>query len=133
MDSQANASNVLSARFYYYPNVNNKTLKEQFKPELPPKKNKNYLGETISHVYELPAKFDLFEIEIQSKSYVKGTISISHEELAYVPLGYQYLIKLVPAERLSIVVENPKTQFLEVNIKKCDDSEPSLYYTNNAM
>jgi hypothetical protein len=35
-------------------------MKEEFKPEMPPKKNENYLGKTLTHVYELPAKFELF-------------------------------------------------------------------------
>ena len=50
-------SNVLSVNFYYYPDAGNRKIKENFQPELPPNRNQNYLGETISHIYELPSKY----------------------------------------------------------------------------
>lgn len=52
-----NASNGLSVNFYYYPDAGNRKIKENFQPELPPNRNQNYLGATISHVYELPSKY----------------------------------------------------------------------------
>lgn len=52
-----NASNTLSVNFYYYPDAGNRKIKENFQPELPPNRNQNYMGETISHIYELPSKY----------------------------------------------------------------------------
>ena len=52
-----NAKNQYDVKFYYYPDVNRRDIKEEFVAEMPPKKNQNYLGTTITHVYELPAKF----------------------------------------------------------------------------
>lgn len=47
-------------RFYYYEDIYNTNEREEFHPSKPPKRNQNYLGNTASHVYELPAKFELF-------------------------------------------------------------------------
>lgn len=53
----AASKNEYEAKFFYYPDAIRRDIKEEFKPEKPPKKNENYLGSTITHVYELPAKY----------------------------------------------------------------------------
>jgi hypothetical protein len=105
----ANATNKLDIKFYYYPNAGDRSVKETFVPELPPNRNENYLGSTLSHVYELPAKYELVEIEISSDSPLKVTASINHQELVYLPLGFEYLIKLQPREHLNLVIDRPET------------------------
>ncbi len=55
---------------------------------MPPKKNENYLGQAVSHVYELPIKFELFEIELFTKNYLQITASINHKELIFLPIGF---------------------------------------------
>lgn len=44
-------SKELLIKFYYYPDAFDRSKKESFQPELPPNRNENYLGSTISHVY----------------------------------------------------------------------------------
>lgn len=50
----------------------------------------------------------------------------------YLPLGFEYLIKLHENENLNLVVDRPDSEYLKVRIKKCDVSSPSLKYTNDA-
>jgi len=63
---------------------------------MPPKKNGNTIASTLTHVYELPAIYELYEIELSTKNYIKIVASINHKEIVYLPLGYEYLIKLHP-------------------------------------
>jgi hypothetical protein len=127
-----NAKNSLAVKFYYYPDAADRNIKETFQPELPPQRNENYLGSTVSHVYELPSKYELYEIEVQTAAYLRVTASINHQELVYLPLGFEYLIKLRAGEFLSLAVDSPTSEYLEVRIKKCDESTPTLLYTNDA-
>ncbi len=60
------------------------------------------------------------------------TASINHLEMVYLPLGFEYLIKLKNGEFLNLAVDNPETEYLEVRVKKCDESMPTLLYTNDA-
>jgi hypothetical protein len=80
--------NTLSVNFYYYPDASDRNVKENFKPELPPSRNQNYLGATVTHVYELPSKYELYEIEVTTPSYLLVTASINHLEMVYLPLGF---------------------------------------------
>ncbi len=52
--------------------------------------------------------------------------------MIYLPLEFEYLIKLHPKESLNLVVDNPRTDYLEVNVKKCDAGSASIMYTNDA-
>jgi hypothetical protein len=71
-------------------------VKEVFNPEMPPKRNENYIGSAFTAVYELPALYELYEIEILGNPYAMVTVSMNHQELVYLPFGFQYLIKLHP-------------------------------------
>jgi hypothetical protein len=61
------------------------------------------------------------------------TASVNHKELIYLPLGFDYLIKLHPQEALHLIIDRPDSEYLELKLRKCDSSRPSLYYTNNAQ
>jgi DNA-binding transcriptional MerR regulator len=124
--------NEYEVKFFYYPNAADRERREEFKPEMPPKKNENHLGSTVTHVYELPGKYELYEVELETSSYLDITASINHKEMIYLPLGYEYLIKLYPRDVIYLVVDRPATDYLEMTFKKCDSSVPTIYYTNDA-
>jgi hypothetical protein len=89
------------------------------------------LGSTVTNVYELPTKYELLEIEILTKSYIKIIAAINHQELVYLPLGFEYMIKLHSRENLNLVIDNPVTEYLKVKVSKCDLSTPAMQYTND--
>ena len=59
------------------------------------------------------------------------TASINHKDLIYLPLGFEYLIKLHAGEIIYVVIDKPNSDFLEMSFKKCDDSVPTLFYTTD--
>jgi hypothetical protein len=99
---------------------------------LPPKRNENYIGNSFTAVYELPRQYELYEIEIIANAYVWVTASINHQELVYLPIGFEYLLKLHPDETLNVVIETPKEEYLELQVQKCAMSPLRLQYTNDA-
>lgn len=49
----------------------------------------------------------------------------------YLPIGFEYLIKLHAKEAIWLVIDRPDVEYLELTIKKCDESIPNLMYTND--
>ena len=58
-------------------------------------------------MYELPGKYELYEIEIYTLSYIEITASVNHKEMVYLPLGFEYMINLRPKEIIYLVIDRP--------------------------
>lgn len=81
-------------------------------------------------MYNLPTSV-CFEIQLSnptSKS-IKASMGINHQEVLFLPFNHEYPFQLHKNEYLNILADVNIPGFIELHIKKCDQSSPSFSYT----
>lgn len=56
------------------------------------------------------------------------SIGINHQEIMFLPFDHEYPFSLHNGEDLNFLVENSQAGFIEVTIRKCDQSKPTFSY-----
>lgn len=65
-----------------------------------------------------------------SEHTTKITIGLTNGKIIFLPLDYEYPVFLEAKEEIKFVVENNDLESdIEFVIKKCDQSNPSIFYT----
>ena len=72
-----------------------------------------------------------FEIELlnPTKKELKVSMGINHQEVIFLPFNHEYPFQLHKEEYLNILSDVNIPGFIELQVKKCDQSSPMLGYT----
>jgi hypothetical protein len=74
-----------------------------------------------------------FAIEVTNPTAAatKVSMGINHQEVIFLPFNHEFPLQLHPLEYLNILIDVNIPGFIELKVRKCDQSVPSLRYTFN--
>lgn len=89
------------------------------------------MAEPRSFIVEIPGQWPRLEIVYESlwTADIELAVAIHDEEIIFLPLGYSLPLGIEPDGAVNLLVDNNEEGFIELIIKKCDESYPKIAYS----
>lgn len=100
---------------------------QEYSAPKPPIKDKT---PNPSIMYSLPAKnYFAFFLECKGSKGARVSLGINHQEIMILPFDKEFPFALHQAETINFLVELSNPGYIEMTVRKCDESDPTFSYT----